>query len=649
MAALLAFMLTGCGGAGESAGGPGADAKSKPAETVQVETPGGTVIAAVSAGRFSRAAGVRQPHNAPANFEYPVGFLAFNINQLDAGASVTLTLTLPEGTRADTYIKCVDAGGACAPFAGVSLEADVVTLRLTDGGAGDQDGQADGVIHDPGAPARSLTPADADGDTVPDSTDNCPSVANTDQSDADGDGVGDACDAPPPAPADAGECLISLDPDVCSAALVAAMNEPEQILCLASPLDPGCLLDDIFVALLGEYSRDVPGDIFAIASGDEEAQARFLQAYAPLAEKQTGGRQPATLADKNWSGMLRGPFRNDQATPVASAGVDNGCPNSSNPASVQLCARTRVYYVHEPLGYAGNEPGGLPLVVYLHGCSQTAVDAAVGTRWSQLADEKNFLVAYPQQRASSNAPTNQGNSIGCWNWYDPFQGQGHFAFNGLPFFGAYIGNEPEVIRDIVDDVSTHWNVDRGRVYVIGASAGADMAVAVAVTYADAITAVGSMAGCAYPDCVTPPEAGGALIGTRWQAAGRQSSVPMFAGQGTLDTLNVAPATEILVQEWLAANDFNDGLPDGSVSRLPAQTEVLKAGDEGHGYDVRLDRWTDAQGCTLVDRYLVSGLGHVYPHGDPRGSFTSTGGPDATRAAYEFFMQYTLQGGAAGGC
>jgi hypothetical protein len=38
---------------------------------------------------------------------------------------------------------------------------------------------------------------DDDGDGAPDTTDNCPLVANLTQADADGDGVGDACDAAP--------------------------------------------------------------------------------------------------------------------------------------------------------------------------------------------------------------------------------------------------------------------------------------------------------------------------------------------------------------------------------------------------------------------------------------------------------------------
>ncbi|MBN1341220.1 MAG: thrombospondin type 3 repeat-containing protein [Phycisphaerae bacterium] len=37
-------------------------------------------------------------------------------------------------------------------------------------------------------------PADADGDGIPDASDNCPAVANANQTDTDGDGVGDACD-----------------------------------------------------------------------------------------------------------------------------------------------------------------------------------------------------------------------------------------------------------------------------------------------------------------------------------------------------------------------------------------------------------------------------------------------------------------------
>ena len=41
----------------------------------------------------------------------------------------------------------------------------------------------------------SLSLAGADGDGVPDGTDNCPNVVNSDQLDTDSDGLGDSCDA----------------------------------------------------------------------------------------------------------------------------------------------------------------------------------------------------------------------------------------------------------------------------------------------------------------------------------------------------------------------------------------------------------------------------------------------------------------------
>jgi len=49
----------------------------------------------------------------------------------------------------------------------------------------------------PTGPTGPAGPPDADGDGVPDSSDNCVSVANPDQADADADGKGDACDACP--------------------------------------------------------------------------------------------------------------------------------------------------------------------------------------------------------------------------------------------------------------------------------------------------------------------------------------------------------------------------------------------------------------------------------------------------------------------
>lgn len=46
----------------------------------------------------------------------------------------------------------------------------------------------------PGPTASPTAPSDVDSDAVPDISDNCPLIANPDQTDSDGDGIGDACE-----------------------------------------------------------------------------------------------------------------------------------------------------------------------------------------------------------------------------------------------------------------------------------------------------------------------------------------------------------------------------------------------------------------------------------------------------------------------
>lgn len=60
-------------------------------------------------------------------------------------------------------------------------------------------------------------PADQDGDGVPDSSDNCPTVANPGQQDSDGDGAGNACDpADPPPPVCDAACVAEKDAQIAS-------------------------------------------------------------------------------------------------------------------------------------------------------------------------------------------------------------------------------------------------------------------------------------------------------------------------------------------------------------------------------------------------------------------------------------------------
>ena len=90
---------------------------------------------------------------------------------------------------------------------------------------------------------------------------------------------------------------------------------------------------------------------------------------------------------------------------------------------------------------------GAPLVVVLHGCTQSAAafDRACG--WSDLASRFGFTLLLPEQRQANNAND-------CFNWFavgDTRRG----------------GGEALSIREMVDRMVTDHGLDPGRVYVDG--------------------------------------------------------------------------------------------------------------------------------------------------------------------------------------
>jgi len=141
-------------------------------------------------------------------------------------------------------------------------------------------------------------------------------------------------------------------------------------------------------------------------------------------------------------------------------------------------AGSRPYFVYSPANYQVGTV--VPLVVMLHGCTQTAQEFAAGTQMNMLADQYNFIVVYPQQE-------NAYNQYLCWNWFDSTnQSRGNA--------------EPAIIARIVQVIaqdSSQWTIDRRRIYVAGLSAGAAMSVIMGATYPDIFAAIGVHSGLEY--------------------------------------------------------------------------------------------------------------------------------------------------------
>ena len=133
----------------------------------------------------------------PATAVTTTGFALPNLGDMTAAATATITGCLTRGPS-----------GECAPgtdaTGGYQIVIDITSM--TTGGcclpSGICAGQTEKACNDlagefagtNGACSTLTCFADADSDDIPDATDNCPAVANTDQADFDGDGTGDACE-----------------------------------------------------------------------------------------------------------------------------------------------------------------------------------------------------------------------------------------------------------------------------------------------------------------------------------------------------------------------------------------------------------------------------------------------------------------------
>jgi RHS repeat-associated protein len=87
----------------------------------------------------------------------PWGQFDFNVLHVQPGGSATVTITLPAGSYPTGYDLIDPKTGLPVPFmydgtTGAEIHGNVITLHFVDGGRGDADGTADGVIVDPGGP-----------------------------------------------------------------------------------------------------------------------------------------------------------------------------------------------------------------------------------------------------------------------------------------------------------------------------------------------------------------------------------------------------------------------------------------------------------------------------------------------------------------
>ena len=247
-------------------------------------------------------------------------------------------------------------------------------------------------------------------------------------------------------------------------------------------------------------------------------------------------------------------------------------------------AGSRTYKLFVPSGYQGQP---LPLVVMLHGCTQSPDDFAAGTSMNFIAEEQTCFVVYPAQPSDANPSK-------CWNWFrtaDQRRG----------------GGEPSLIAGITRQVMRDYSVDPKRVYVGGLSAGAAAAAIMGATYNDLYAAVG--------DPFRPRLRGRhrhALSICRHAARWRIRSTGRFQATGRLSRPSFSTATATPPCILTTAIKFLN-----RPSERRGRKRRCIAGRYLEGMPIPA-RPMPTRGREILEHWNIHGAGHAWSGGSPAG-------------------------------
>jgi len=309
--------------------------------------------------------------------------------------------------------------------------------------------------------------------------------------------------------------------------------------------------------------------------------------------------------------------------PARSAALELVLDFGANPGNLGM-------YVHRP----ANMQPGLPLVVALHGCTQTAADFDDETGLVGLADATPFVLVLPEQRKENMA-------LRCFRWHD----------DGDNRPGA---GESASILAMVDTAIDRFGVDPAQVYVLGLSAGGAMTAVLLADYPDRFAGGGIIAGVPF-DCNRPS---GAFDVTwymlHWNPLALDGADASWAcgirGPATTErdaaewggyvraAAGASPASWPRVSIW-------QGNGDGTVD--PANLdELVKQWTDVHGIDAIPDgppqvlgratrrAYEDATGRVQVEAWVIADFPHAVP-------IDTDNNPDACGIAAEYMVNADL--------
>ncbi len=225
---------------------------------------------------------------------------------------------------------------------------------------------------------------------------------------------------------------------------------------------------------------------------------------------------------------------------------------------------TRSWVLHLPTDYNAGE--SMPLMIALHGLTQTGPEMMQFSDFNTIADTGNFVVVYPN--GAGNA----------WN---------------VGFSGGSTEDDVGFLSALIDTLHQQYNIDLNRVYATGLSNGGFMSYRLACELGNRIAAIAPVAGTmtdgSYNSC-TP-----------------QREVPVLHIHGTADLIvnyNGGFGNKSVDQVLAFWNNFNN---------CPSLPVIVNLPDlVAEGSTVQRHTWSPCDESTEVMLLKVINGGHTWP-------------------------------------
>lgn len=299
-----------------------------------------------------------------------------------------------------------------------------------------------------------------------------------------------------------------------------------------------------------------------------------------VAETMTGLDELIRLRQR-WTRLMTGqaeqPPQEPPGSETAAERLTEVTDFGSNPGELRM-------FAYVPPGL----PAGAPLVVALHGCTQTAAGYDLGCGWSAMADRLGFAVLLPEQNRGNNSNL-------CFSWFEPENTRRD-------------SGEALSVRQMVGWMLARHDLDADRVFVTGLSAGGAMTSVMLATYPEVFAGGAILAGLPYGAASSVGQAFEAMFHAPQRSAPERGDAVRRAShhrgpwprvsvwQGDADrTVRPENAEEVLKQ-WLDLHGLDLDHPSLAEQR-PGET---------------YRQWASADGRIVVESHSLPGLEHGVP-------------------------------------